>query len=496
MSKDIDKVSWKQNGMHPSEVFIDVEFRSEKSVKFLLQEDMVNHLFQRRLEKIEMHFNLKGKDPAEVHVVDFSKIKPVKPVYPLLQQNVKLPKIEKAPSENGLEGNGKIGVYSISHTDSNQWLTNKGWLPDQTCFDIVPEKVIESNLKVSIAPQKAVDSGAGWRVNDMPWKESNATVSIERGNCVVEFKSLVDWEAPKDRQVYILEGIDENISAEYQRDRPKLLRRKPINVLSLCLIIFACFFGVYWLVRSPPRGTLVAVLSPSEVVAQGAQWRIEDGEWQASAGTIELNAGEYEVEFKSLNGWHPPAEQHVSLKEGQTTQIDVAYDRELAIQITPEEAVQSGAQWKIKGAAAWHDSNESLTLSQGHGHKLIFKNIDGWNAPAEKVISNSESAITAEYRKKPSTTEIFEKSVMVKINPSEAVRAGALWKLEGPGEWKASEEKVSGLINIPYTIIFKSIDGWKKPHSIKLAGQNAAAIVKEGIYQKVLIHAQAGGEKK
>ncbi len=496
MSNDIKKISWKQNGMHLSEVFIAVEFMPDEEIKFLLQKDMVNYLFQKRNDKIEMHFNLNRNDRAEVCVVDFSKIKALKPVYPLLQKNMKLPKIEKISNESVINGDATFGVYSIFHPDSSKWLTNEGWESDQACFDIVPEKIIESNLSVSIIPQKAVDSGAGWRVKEMEWKESNSIISIERGNCVVEFKALEDWIAPKDQQVYIMEGIDEHLSAEYRPDRSKFMRREPMNVLSIFLILFVFFFGVYWLVKSPSPGMLVTAISPSEVVVHGAKWRIEDGEWQVGNGSIELEAGEYEVEFSSMDGWQNPSIQHVSLKGGQTTQIDVSYNRKVVVKIMPEAAAQDGAQWKIRGESGWHDSGESLMMTQRRGQQIIFKEIDGWTTPAGKAVSNSMRAIAAEYRREPSGAAMVDRSIMVEIGPYEAVQAGARWKLEGPGEWKAGGETISGLINIPYTVIFKSVEGWKKPHSIKLSGQRQIEIVKEGIYQKVLMPAKAEGEKK
>ena len=85
----IDKISWKQNIMHPSDVFIEMKIACNEDIKFLLKEKMINHIFQRRNERCEFHFTFSNDENTVVSPVDFSKIKPVRPVYPLLKQNMK-----------------------------------------------------------------------------------------------------------------------------------------------------------------------------------------------------------------------------------------------------------------------------------------------------------------------------------------------------------------------------------------------------------------------
>lgn len=500
MLSDIDKITWKQNRMHLSEVLIDVRFRSKKGTKFFLKEDMVNHIFRKRDQKIEIHLNFNQSDRAEVFTLDFSRLKTVKPVYPLLQQKVAGPKIEKKIAED-LEEIKKIGVYSIFNADSAQWMTNKGWGDVQESFDIVPERTIQSNLSVTIAPQKAVESGAAWRIKDMQWQKSASNALVAIGGCEVEFKELPGWISPATEKVHIFEGIDEKLSATYTQNRPKLLRREPSNMLYIFLVVFIIFLGFYFFDKSASPGSLAVALSPPQAATQGARWRIENGDWRQSGEVVELEAGQYTVEFKPLDGWQHPSNQTISLEKGEILKSDETYQKMLSVRIMPQEAAQSGAKWKIKGESKWRDSNDSLPLDQKSDGRIIFKDIEGWTSPVEKNLANLKSDVTAEYVKEPSSmtatnaTQVTEKredrKITVRINPSEAVEAGARWKLKGPGEWKASGEEISGLINIPYTVIFKRIEGWKTPQGIKLAVRSQVEVVKQGEYQKILENTRA-----
>jgi hypothetical protein len=518
----MEKITWKQNLMHPSDVSINVKFASKKEIKFLLKEDMVNHIHQKRDEKIEIHFYFNESNQTVIHPVDFSKLKPVKPVYPLLQQNMVLPKIKKKSAED-LEKNEKVGIYSIFHPDSNRWLTDNGWENVKMSFDIVPEKTIESNLSVTIAPQEAVESGAKWRIKDAEWQNTDSSVPVSRGNCEVKFKELPGWHTPKSQQIHIFEGDDEKISVEYTLSKQNLLKREPLNMLCLFLIFFIVFVGGYYLISLKSPGTVAISLSPDQALTQGAQWRIKNGDWQASDTSIELSAGEYTIEFKPVDSWQSPANLNISLAAGQTISPHQAYQKILVVNITPEEATKNGAQWKIKGEANWRDNGDDLPLDTKDNSQIVFKAIEGWTAPPEKDISTLENDFMAEYEKEPSameakvdtvdtastdaaektnSTEVaniadkanttekvkakIERSVTVTITPAEVAKAGASWKLEGPGQWKNSGEKISGLINIPYTIIFKSINGWEKPHRITLTDHGPSLIVKQGVYKKVI----------
>lgn len=448
---------------------------------------MVNHIFQKRKDKLEMHFRFGEGDKTEVRMIDFSKIKSVKSLIPLLQENMTLPKMEKKDSDAETKENRKVGVYSIFHPGSKRWLTPNGWGYVQNYFDIVPEKTMTNRLSVLISPRDAVNSGAAWGVKDIKWRESASSVSVPKGNCVVEFRPLEGWVTPKSRQIDIEEGGDEAISAEYTVSRPKLMRNEPLNVLFVFLIAFCLAIVTYYLGKPIGPGSLAAALSPPEVVSQGAKWRIENGNWQTGGESLELEAGEYELEFKPVDGWQSPPQRKIAVKEGQTAQVDVAYNRTPQTNTAPTKEKTENAQGKSEGDTRQQHNGDSLPPDSDSGLKINSDGSDdvGRTTPPEAIISSSENAAATKDRKTPSRPVAMGRSITVQIAPPEAVQAGARWKLEGPGGWKADGEKISGLINIPYTVIFKRIEGWKAPHDLELTTQGPVRIAREAMYEKL-----------
>ena len=69
------------------------------------------------------------------------------------------------------------------------------------------------------------------------------------------------------------------------------------------------------------RGSLTVTISPAGAVTAGAQWKTEDGQWQASGATLNnVKSGKrIEIKFKKLTGWKSPVEPKVTLTAGQTT---------------------------------------------------------------------------------------------------------------------------------------------------------------------------------
>lgn len=70
------------------------------------------------------------------------------------------------------------------------------------------------------------------------------------------------------------------------------------------------------------EGSLTAVILPAEVVAAGAQWRVDGGVWRVS-GTIVtgLTAGAHTVNYCVVPGYTNPADQSVTISPNQLTAI-------------------------------------------------------------------------------------------------------------------------------------------------------------------------------
>jgi hypothetical protein len=73
-------------------------------------------------------------------------------------------------------------------------------------------------------------------------------------------------------------------------------------------------------------GSLTVTISPQGAIGKGAKWRIDGGEWQDSGSTLPgLPVGDYEVQFKEIEGWDAPENQTISIEDEQTTSITGIY---------------------------------------------------------------------------------------------------------------------------------------------------------------------------
>ena len=64
--------------------------------------------------------------------------------------------------------------------------------------------------------------------------------------------------------------------------------------------------------------TVKFTLSPAEAVTAGAQWRIDDGSWNASDATVTTTVGTHTISFKDVTGYTTPASQTITLASGET----------------------------------------------------------------------------------------------------------------------------------------------------------------------------------
>jgi len=74
------------------------------------------------------------------------------------------------------------------------------------------------------------------------------------------------------------------------------------------------------------EGSLTAVILPADVVAAGAQWRVDGGSWQVS-GTIltGLTAGAHTVNYSVVAGYTNPADQAVTISSNQLSAVQGTY---------------------------------------------------------------------------------------------------------------------------------------------------------------------------
>ena len=68
-------------------------------------------------------------------------------------------------------------------------------------------------------------------------------------------------------------------------------------------------------------------IEPPAAVADGAQWRINDGGWTNSGVLLQPQPGDYLVEFKTINGWTAPLSQNVVVTNQLITNVRGTYYR-------------------------------------------------------------------------------------------------------------------------------------------------------------------------
>jgi len=137
------------------------------------------------------------------------------------------------------------------------------------------------------------------------------------------------------------------------------------------------------------NGSLQVTIFPQDAINAGAQWRVNDGDWRESEAFVSnLAVGSYTIEFKAIDGWATPANKTVQINEGQTTNEIGAYTQQtgfLQVIISPQEAVETGAQWRVDGGS-WQNSGVTVSgLSVGN-HTVEFKPAIGWDTPSSRTV--------------------------------------------------------------------------------------------------------------
>ena len=75
--------------------------------------------------------------------------------------------------------------------------------------------------------------------------------------------------------------------------------------------------------------------------------------------------GQHTVEFSDVAGWTKPDNQTVTISEGQTATVTGTYTGptgSLQVTISPQGAIDAGAQWRVDGGV-WHGSGYTQTGS-------------------------------------------------------------------------------------------------------------------------------------
>ena len=145
-------------------------------------------------------------------------------------------------------------------------------------------------------------------------------------------------------------------------------------------------------------GSLHVTISPQGAIDAGAQWRRTGTSTWWNSGDTEsgISAGQHTVEFKDIPGWNKPSNQDVTISEGQTTNASGTYTipGSLYVTISPQGAVDAGAQWRRTGTSTWWNNGDTESGIPAGQYTVEFKDIPGWRKPSNQGVTISEGQTT------------------------------------------------------------------------------------------------------
>ena len=206
--------------------------------------------------------------------------------------------------------------------------------------------------------------------------------------------------------------------------------------------------------------SLTVTIEPSEVVAD-ARWKLNTGpdtSWKGSGETISgLEEGyPYVLSFNSVSGYAQPPSRGFTPGKGQnfeTVTYAVSYGG-VKVNISPQEAIDAGAQWRVEGMG-WRNSGETESGLAPGTYTIQFKPIDLWFAPEDTIV-NVIGGMTATQN----SDYVEGASFQVFITPD--VPDTARWRLTNGDDtnWKRSGEKIDLVYVGRNYLEFKNIPDW------------------------------------
>jgi len=246
------------------------------------------------------------------------------------------------------------GAHTVMYKSVTGWTkpsTETVYLTNGVARTITRTYVQQASLVVRF-DDVTTPANAAWRVNGGAWMQSGLVVSnLTAGTNILSYFAVPGWFEPPIEFVVLSPGTTTELLREY-------------TVMT---------------------GAVSVVISPTNAVSAGARWRVDGGGWLNSgdqSGGLSLSS--HLVEFLSLPRWITPANITVTPTNQVTVVVTGLYSQVtgLAVDISPPDAVVTGAQWRISGGS-WTNSGVMLVLPVGT-YSVQFKSIGGsWLSPAD-----------------------------------------------------------------------------------------------------------------
>ena len=306
-------------------------------------------------------------------------------------------------------------------------------------------------LQVIILPAEANDAGAKWQVDGGNWHDSNDIEAyIMIGSHTLEFKTTFGWFEPNSQTVLINFAQTTTTTGIYVRQ----------------------------------KGALNVTISPQAAIDTGAKWRVASRAWRDSNDTEpNLPVGFHLLEYKPITNFNEPNSETILINYGPTTTTSGTYIQAGSMQVTisPPEAIDANAQWRVDGGP-WHDSNDIESNLAIGMHTVEYRQISSWNEP------NSETLLI-NFAQTTTTSGMYTRSGSLQViilqpealDPEDANNAGAQWRVDG-GPWHDSNEIQTGIPVGSHTVEYKPIYGWNEPNSQTVQIDHAQMTTTTGTY--------------
>ena len=170
------------------------------------------------------------------------------------------------------------------------------------------------------------------------------------------------------------------------------------------------------------------------------------------------------------------------------TNITDFWTSSITVDIVPSQAVDAGARWRVIETATGSESDlkgsgELLeNLNQGK-HTIVFTDVEGWSPPSDQVVTLGTELVSATGSY---TREIG--SVLVTIEPVEAINAGARWRISNAEFDSQFQSSGDPLVSVPtgeYTLQFQNIAGWFTPSNQTISVKDGVEIRRTATYTHI-----------
>ncbi|HEY8993288.1 MAG TPA: hypothetical protein VIM71_01270, partial [Lacunisphaera sp.] len=142
----------------------------------------------------------------------------------------------------------------------------------------------------------------------------------------------------------------------------------------------------------------------------------------------------------------------------------------LQVNLSPAEAVSTGAQWRVD-SGAWQASGATVTGLAAGSHTVDYNTVAGYTGPTAETVSlaaDEELSLARSY----TVTTGLPAQLVITLAPAPTT---GKWRIDG-GSWRSSGYTVTGLLSGPHSIEYYAVSGWASPPTetaTLVAGANA-----------------------